>query len=345
MAVSVLGRDHHRAPVVSVIIPVFNTKAYLRQCLDSVAAQTLQEIEVICVDNGSTDGSYEFLQAYAQCHANVTVVRHAEGRQGGARNAGISRAKGEYIGFVDSDDFVSPNMLQGMVDAAHAGRADVAVCNIELYFGGNRHGGQVLPDDLLSGDEPFSIQQRARLLRNLTICNKLFSRELIERRNIRFPEDSFHEDQFFVTAAFISAHRIITIPELLYFYRRQRPGSVNEYRGRDSMHVFRVMQRVSDYIENRGMNESLGFLINEVKVLKYLQIYRLTGKRFQREYFSRMKKEFQAIELEADVQILSPSERREFEIVLRYGYVQHNLFLLLRSIYGRLRQCATKLAR
>lgn len=331
-------------PAISVIVPVLNTRPYLRQCLDSLAVQTLQEIEVICVDNGSTDGSYEFLQEYTERHANMTVLRHTEGRQGGARNFGMGTAKGEYIGFVDSDDFVAPTMFQKMYDAAQRGCADMAVCNIEFYYEGNGHGSQALPDDLLVGGEPISIQQRPKLLRNLTICNKIFARELIERHKIRFPAGVFHEDQLFVIAAFVLARRIVTVPEALYFYRRERPGSVNENRGPDSLQIFQVMQMVSDLIDSKGLDGSFRLLMNEVKALKYLQLYQMTGSAFKKKYFERMRSEFQDLPLTAPPHILSLTERREFQFVQSHGYALYNLFLWLRKIYRSLRGHAKSLS-
>lgn len=324
-------------PVVSVIIPVLNTKAYLQQCLDSLAVQTLAEIEVICVDNGSTDGSYEFLQTYAESHANFAVLRHAEGRQGGARNAGIDRATGEYIGFVDSDDFVSPVMFQEMYNAAQAARAEVVVCNFDLYYESKGLVSQTFRGDLLAGGEVFSIQQQPRLLRNLIVWNKIWSHEFIEKHKLRFPEDVFHEDQLFVIEALVLAQRIVTVSETLYFYRRARPGSVNEYRGRDSLQVFRIMEMVTDFAEGAGLDGSLKLVLNELKALKYLQLYKITGNAFRKEYFEKMRNEFRDIDLPIQCRILSPSERREFQIVQRVGYSQYTLFLLLRKMYGILR--------
>lgn len=343
MAVQFLGREPRNVPAVSVIIPVLNTRPYLEQCLESLMAQTLQEIEVICVDNGSTDGSYTFLKDYAEHRANFIVIRHPKGRQGDARNAGIERATGQYIGFVDSDDFVSPDMFRAMYDAAQRNQAEAVICNIELYYEDDGGGGQMLPSDLLEADEPLLIQQRPRLLRNLTICNKLFSRELIDRHQLRFPEGVFHEDQFFVIVALALAQRITTVSDPLYFYRRGRPGSVNECRGDDSLQLFRVMQMVSDFFEDRDIDDSLNSLIREVQVLKCLETYRLTGQEFRREYFWRMKKWFQSTHLELPPMILSSSQRREYRVVQCSEFLQYELFLLLRSLYGSLRRCVTRL--
>lgn len=323
-------------PVVSVIIPVFNTRPYLQQCLDSLTGQTLPEMEIICVDNGSSDGSYEFLQDYAERHANMTVLRHPQGRQGGARNAGIEKATGEYIGFVDSDDFIAPTMLERMVETAQVEQADVVVCNIKLYYESTGWNRKALPDDLLVEDGAFSIQQRPRLLRNLTICNKLFSRELIERNHIRFPEGSFHEDQFFVIAAFLLAQRIMSVPEALYFYRRERPGSVNEYRGVDHLQIFRVMEMVNAFVAGRWLQDSYQDLMDELAISRILLVAHLIGCKHRHPYFRRMRGEFRKMKLPKQPKLLTATEFREFQIVRRFGYVRYSFFLVLRQFYGRL---------
>jgi glycosyltransferase EpsH len=325
-------------PLVSVIIPVFNTRPYLQQCLDSLIAQTLKPIEIICVDNGSIDGSYEFLKEYAEVHSNMIVMKHPEGRQGGARNAGIEIARGNYIGFVDSDDFVSPDMFQLMHETAEAETAQVVVCNTQYYHIDSGYGGNSLPKSVLDTGSPAPIQQRLILLRNLTICNKLFSRKLIENHGIRFPQGSYHEDQFFVIAAMVSASRISTIPTPLYFYRRGRPGSVNESHGPDCLHIFTIMDKVVSFVEQHQQCSLLHEIIREVKVMKILQVYHLAGPEYQRSYYIQMKKQLKSANLENSYQLLTRSERREYQLVCHSGHLIFNLYLTLRAKYGELRK-------
>lgn len=332
-------------PIVSVIIPVFNTKPYLQQCLDSLIDQTLEEIEIICVDNGSTDGSYEFLQEYTTRHTNITVLRHAKGRQGDARNAGMEVARGEFIGFVDSDDFVAPVMFQKMVKAAQTNHADVAVCNFKLYYEDKDSTPQVLPDYLLASGDPFSILERPKLLRNLTIWNKLFSRKFLEQHSIRFPEGAFHEDQFFVIAAFLLARRVVSVPEALYFYRRERPGSVNEYGGVDHFHIFRVMEMVDTFIAEHQLQDSYNGLIDELKVSRILLVANLIRGKYRHTYFRKMRDEFLETEVPKQPQILTATEYHEFQIVRRFGYPIYNLYLTLRAQYGKLREYSIQVCR
>ena len=102
-------------PLVSVLIPVYNVEDYLERCLDSVLNQTLTQIEVICVNDGSTDRSPEILKEYQENDSRIVIVNKQNGGLPSARNAGIEKARGEYVGFVDSDDYVQPNMFENFI--------------------------------------------------------------------------------------------------------------------------------------------------------------------------------------------------------------------------------------
>ncbi len=321
------------SPMVSIIVPVFNTRPYLQQCLDSLIAQTLP-VEIICVDNGSTDGSHEYLVDYAKEHSNMIVMRHTEGRQGGARNAGLATAKGQYVGFVDSDDFVAPEMFETLFSIAQSSMADVAICNAQTYVQGQGYGQFSLPAKVLSNKEPFAIKQCSALLRNSTICNRLFNHEFITKHHIRFPEGLYGQDQLFVVQALTLADRIVTVPDPFYFYRKSRMGSVSEYRGRDCMHVFAVWQKISDFVESTVHDEALKHLINEARIVKYLYSYNSADNRTQKQYFSRMKADFRTLELEKQPAFLTSTEKREYQVVMRSPFVFYKVFLRIRMMYG-----------
>ena len=118
----------NRECLVSVVVPVYNSKLYLRKCLDSLVNQTMREIEIIAVDDGSTDGSSHILDEYAERYPNIIVIHQPNQGQGAARNTGVSVARGQYIGFVDSDDYVDSNMYKHLCSLISETDADVAVC-------------------------------------------------------------------------------------------------------------------------------------------------------------------------------------------------------------------------
>ena len=118
-------------PKVSVIVPVYNAEKYLRECVDSILGQTLSDIELILVDDGSTDSSPAICDRYAEQDARVQVIHKPNGRAASARNAGLRAASGDYVAFVDSDDWVSPKMYEKMLDTG----ADVTLCDYVRFQG------------------------------------------------------------------------------------------------------------------------------------------------------------------------------------------------------------------
>ena len=193
-------------PKVSVIIPVYNVEAYLRQCLDSVVNQTLKDIEIICVDDGSTDSSAEILKEYATKDGRIKVLTQSNSGAGAARNAGLAVAKGEWLSFLDADDEFAPAMLSEMVDAGEQGGADVVACTMEN-----------------DGD----IFRRWRGW----AWDKLFCREFILKNKLCFQNLPVSNDLFFTYSALALSSRIVAL-EKEYVIHRKREGSVETTRDR-----------------------------------------------------------------------------------------------------------------
>ena len=220
---------------VSVIIPVYNVEAYLPACLDSVLGQTLRDIEVICVDDCSPDGSGRILDEYARRDARVHVLHLPENRrQGYARNRGLEIARGEYAYFLDSDDEILSGTLEELCAAADAERLDVVYFDSRAVYESEdlRKDGAsyietrkgVYPDTVVSGQELFELFWR----QNEWLCyvqRQLLRTDLLLRENVRFPEGVEHEDELFSFEAILVAKRARYLRRA-YFLRRYRPDSV-----------------------------------------------------------------------------------------------------------------------
>ena len=320
--------------MVSIIIPVFNTHKYLKYCLDSILNQTLKEIEIICVDNGSTDNSFEILALYSSKFSNVRVLKYPDGRQGDARNQGLSIAKGKYIGFVDSDDYVHPNMFFELYNLLENNSAEIAICNIEYFYENSTERKTMFNNELLDCQGGFKIAERPWLLRNLALCNKLFSSNLIERLNIEFPKGVLHEDQYFVAAAMLGASCAISTQNKLYFYRKGRIGSVSNNLGEHAFDIFNVFDLLQlKMLELRGNLE----LYNELKVARLIQLYESTKGEYRKKYVQRLKLEFSSIKINQDLKILTPTEYREYKVLRLTNFYLSEAFFYVRKIYGLLR--------
>lgn len=221
---------------VSVIIPVFNAAPFLRDCLDSVMGQSLRDVEVVCVDDGSTDDSAAILEEYAARDARIHVLTQTNCGQGAARNRGLEAAKGEYIYFMDADDeLATADALERLVDEADRERIDALFFDAETRVdaGIDAPPSVVRAEDYIrrcdypgvsSGRELF-----ARFLKNreytVSPCLVLFRREFLEKNYVRFPEGRiFYEDNIFMTRVMLAAERVSHRPWRLYL-RKVHAGS------------------------------------------------------------------------------------------------------------------------
>lgn len=215
-------------PKVSIVIPVYNVEAFLARCLDSILAQTLREIEVICVDDGSVDHSVEILNRYAAQDVRVQVVTQENRGVGSARNRGFDRARGEYVLFLDSDDWIDPAYCEALCVAAQRSGADVACASIW----------QVRPSRskwkirYTEAREISSVEERFRICRcppDFYVMNKLLRRETLLRLGLRFPEQVYYEDVAYVMRLLGECDRVVTVPGVAYHYM-YNPASITKSR-------------------------------------------------------------------------------------------------------------------
>lgn len=215
---------------VSVIIPVWNTQDYLNQCLDSVQNQTLSKLDIICVDDGSSDGSVEIIRARSGGDSRVRLLSQEHQGPGAARNFGIDQARGEYLYFLDSDDWIVPDALERLVHRARGDSADL------LFFesiNGERtsHGGwrvqrlrHQLATRLWKGVDYLEPALAANAY-SFSPCLQLSRRSLVRDSAVRYPLHDMSEDSVFTIQLTLRADRVSYRPEQL-FYRRLRPGSL-----------------------------------------------------------------------------------------------------------------------
>ncbi len=206
-------------PRVSIIVPVYNKETYLGACLDSLAAQTLAGIEIICIDDGSTDGSRGILRDAADKNPLIQVVEfHQNQGVSAARNHGMGLATGQYLRFVDADDLLPPGSSELLYDRALATRADLVRGGLSLFLGNDvQHPTFVVQvPDRLTTDLPSAPE----LWRPWWHTSYLISRQLVLDHDLRYPDLRRGEDPVFLASLLIHAKRISLVPEIVYFYRK-----------------------------------------------------------------------------------------------------------------------------
>ncbi len=209
---------------ISVIVPVFNTIEYLEKCIESLLSQTLDHLELIFIDNGSTDGCYELLCEYQSKHENIIVKQVHGGRQGRCRNIALGLASGKYIGFADSDDWCDADMYETLFNLAESHSAEVALCQARIFQGNNNVVGKYYSDYFIS-DGLYNKSEHRHLTRMTAGWNKILRRDLLLNNHITFTEETVHEDVVFTFKAFFLANKIAGTSKVLYNYRKHLASS------------------------------------------------------------------------------------------------------------------------
>jgi len=283
-------------PKISIIVPVYNVEQYLSQCLDSLINQTLKDIEIICVNDSSHDGSLKVLEEYANKDNRIKIINHSENKGlGAARNTGIDAARAKFVGFIDSDDFVDEEMFYLLYNEIANVNVDIAWCDFRRF---------IVEDDIVgTTDLPRGLYTIQEVLANakfypsiLSVCNKLYKKELLE--GIRFP-NGYSEDQKFNAEYFLKTKKISVIDKTYYFYRI-REGSISKSKELSK-------KDWNDYLNAYETSISILSRRFSISILKPQIILRVSG------MFLRM----------TNYQTLTSSNKRSQFIWIR-NYVQRN---------------------
>ena len=208
-------------PTVSIIVPVYNVEPYLRRCVDSLLRQNYTDFELILVDDGSPDNCGAICDEYATADDRVCVIHKPNGGLSDARNAGLKIAGGEYVAFVDSDDWVAENCLERLMDALEETGADICECAVLRTSGEEEAPVQGAPVVYKTKEALEELIRDGVFHQH--VWNKLYRREVVE--GILFPKGKTNEDEFWTYQVFGKAKKVAKIPDILYFYF-QRPRSI-----------------------------------------------------------------------------------------------------------------------
>ena len=209
-------------PKISVIIPVYNVEKYLSRCLDSIINQTLSDIEIICINDGSSDNSAEILELYSKNDNRIKIITQENKGLSIARNTGLSEAKGEYVSFIDSDDWISPNFFEKLYTSAVKFDADIAAAGIVCVRKGKWN-------KLVNYDDEIVTQDFAKKLDlceipwHCFVWNKIYRRENLKTK---FEDGRIYEDMLFTPVALFNSNRLVTVPNASYYYFRHKNSIV-----------------------------------------------------------------------------------------------------------------------
>ena len=280
---------------VSVIIPVFNTQDFLKECIDSVVNQTLVDIEVICINDGSSDNSLEILEEYGKNDSRIKVIDQNHVGVGVARNVALDIAQGEYILFLDSDDYLDLDSLDYLYTTSEDKNLDILMFKITNFNKtGKESTSPYFEMDFLSeivGDDVFSWKDIKDCLFDVSvsITSKLFRKEMIS--DIRFPEGLIFEDNLFSIKTLLKAQRIYFADKHLY-HRRIRSNSItNSYHDKftDCMDIYDL---IIDYIQEIGEYDEFHVQIFDRQCFDFYHRFRQLEDKYKNGFYIKLKDYF-----------------------------------------------------
>jgi glycosyltransferase involved in cell wall biosynthesis len=241
-------------PLISVIVPIHRAEQYLDRCLRSIVAQTLEDIEIICVDDRSPDQSARIVETFSATDSRVRLIRNERNLgPGGARNTGIRMARAPYVAGVDSDDYIHPAMMETLWTAAAGQNADVVECGFEQVAEDGTVLGRYSPPARQLDNSEHRIDVFAEL--KSAFWNKLWRRSLFAENGIEFPNRLNFDDLATTPRLLAYARDIRTIPDALYCYVT-RPGSIStSWSPKHMMDYFECFDLLADFLRERGLEE------------------------------------------------------------------------------------------
>ena len=284
---------------VSVIIPIYNASDYLRPALDSVLDQTLSEIEVICVDDGSTDRSLEILKEYLERDGRIRIITETNAGPALARNNGIKRARGEYLAFVDADDFLEPTFLEKLYCLAKRDELDIAISQYDIY-NTKKSRFEKAPDaehaDVFTEGAVTSKNEHPDHILMSTVgsaWNKLFKRSFVEEKKLSFLTDvKMYEDVYFVACAMSLAERVEKVFEVLVHHRIHSEQARAKMFRKYYSQVPIVYQRIREFLMHNGMYAPLSHSFLNLSASRCYKLYNLLSGDAKVEFFNMLNGEY-----------------------------------------------------
>lgn len=216
-------------PLISIIIPVYNVEKYIYECLDSVVNQTYKNLQIILVDDGSTDKSGKICDEYAELDERITVIHQENNGAGAAKNAGLELIRGDYFAIIDSDDYIDLNMYSIMISNMNTYKSDIVQClfydlyvdkKMSSYYTNRNTSNKLFPKNIFLKDYLYDWKYAI-------FANKLFKTSLLTS-DIRFPVGRKIDDEFFTYKLVCNANMVLNITDSLYYYRMRESSVMNE---------------------------------------------------------------------------------------------------------------------
>lgn len=267
---------------VSVIMPVYNACRYIRPAIESILSQTLREIELICIDDGSTDTSLDMLKIYQKADNRIRILTETNAGPGLARNNGIKRARGEYLAFLDADDFYEPTLLEELYNVSKEKNLDIAICKYDIFENKKARFRENIPNEhnriYNDGVVTSKNEHPDRILESTTgsAWNKLFRKSFVIEKGITFLSDAMmFEDVYFTVSALAFAERISKVEKVLVHHRVYNQQSRVRTFSKYYPHVPSAFEKTKEFLMKGGMYQPLKKSFLNLSCSRCYHIYNL----------------------------------------------------------------------
>ncbi len=284
---------------VSVIMPVYNAEDYLRPAIDSVLDQTLKEIEIICVDDGSTDHSLEIIKEYRKNDARVRIITENNAGPSIARNKGLARARGEYIVFLDADDFSEITMLEELYELAKRDELDIAISKYDIYNDKRARFEPNIPSDhgeIFEGDAVVSKNDYPDYILQCTtayVWNKMWRRAFLAEKELTFdPELRVFEDTYFVVTALSLADRVGKLQKVLTHHRVYSDQNKNKLFRKYYSQVPLLFAKIKEFLRGHGTYAPLWLSFLNLSTSRCYKVYNLLWRDAKEDFWTLLHDSF-----------------------------------------------------
>ena len=310
-------------PLISVIVPIYNVEKYIRQCIESIICQTYSNLEIILVDDGSPDKCGDICDEYAKLDNRIKVIHQENKGLSAARNAGIKASTGEYIGFIDSDDFIMPNMYEVLLNICIDNECNIAKCStidvknrkypiVKSKSDVNVYSSKEILDKIYSKENIF----------NPAPCNKLYSKRIFKK--ILFEEGIIHEDEAAMVQFIYYAERIAVTNDILYCYYLSPDSIMRKKFSHKRFDVLKAFEIRMEFLKKVGMNDL--FMKTQVQYSYiianlYYQLY-INGLDKNEEYMSIISEKYKLIQEDLKLnRFYNDKNRRMEQQLYKYPYI------------------------
>lgn len=279
---------------ISIIIPVHNAQEYLPKCLDSIINQTLKEIEIVCVNDSSTDNTGAILDNYQQKDSRIKIINTDCRCSGGTRNRGLEAANGEYIGFVDADDWVDKDYFEKLYNTAKENSCDIAATSsVVLIENGEEKSIKYV--GATPADNPVNtLEKKKKCIIATGICwNKIYRKDFLEKNNIHFIEiPTAAEDNYFSALAAIFANQIIFINNSTYYYNFVSTSQTKSLKIEKDFSITDIYKQILDVIDNKNLDSQWKDVILQRAAADIKLYYSEMDKATKKKFLKHLKKTF-----------------------------------------------------